>query len=285
MIIVKVWGGIGNQLFQYVFGQYLSYRFNQEVYYDDNSFISTDKLRKPELYAVDAEMKYNNSCSFSKTRGVKNRILRLMFQMHPKHHFIAEGSTIPQNFKADHVYFFQGYWQDIKFYEWLQANVPSFIIRSQKWPIELAEIRNQIESSEDSVSIHVRRGDYFKPENVKAYGVCDAAYFEKGLELMAEKVSSAKLFVFSDDLQWVKDNLQMPEDAVHVPNYNVSQFSYIELMSLCKHHIISNSSFSWWGAVLNNHEKAVVITPEKWRLDKVVDMALESWVKLNIENK
>lgn len=280
MIIVKVWGGIGNQLFQYVFGQYLRYKYSQEVYYDNNSFITTDKLRKPELYAVDGKMKYDNSFSFSKTRGVKNRILRFMFQLHPKHNYIAENSSIPENYKAGHVYFFQGYWQDIKFYEWLQANVPSFIIRSQKWSIELAEIRNQIESSENSVSIHVRRGDYFKPENVKTYGVCDATYFENGLKIIAEKVPNAKLFIFSDDLQWVKDNLQMPEDALLVPNYDVSQFAYIELMSLCKHHIISNSSFSWWGAVLNRLNDSIIISPKKWKLTTDKTIALESWIKI-----
>lgn len=280
MIIVKVWGGIGNQLFQYVFGQYLKHRYGQEVYYDNNSFISTDKQRKPELYAVDPEMIYDNRCSFSKTRGVKNRILRFMFLMHPKHHYITEGSPIPQNYKTDHVYFFQGYWQNIKFYEWLQSNVPSFTIRSQEWPTELTEIRKQIEATENSASIHVRRGDYFKPENVKIYGVCDSTYFEKGLEVITKQVSNTKLFVFSDDLQWVKDNLQMPEDAVFVPNYEVSQFAYIELMSLCKHHIISNSSFSWWGAVLNERKDAYVISPKKWTLTSPQTIALDKWTKI-----
>lgn len=280
MIIVKVWGGIGNQLFQYVFGQYLKCRYGQEVYYDNNSFISTDKLRKPELYAVDAKMKYDNRCSFSKTRGVKNRVLRFMFQMHLKHHYIAEGNPIPDNYKADHVYFFQGYWQDIKYYEWLQANVSSFVVRSQDWPNELAEIRKLIESSENSVSIHIRRGDYFKPENVKTYGVCDAAYFERGLEIIMEEVTNAKLFVFSDDLLWVKNNLSLPESSVFVPNYDVSQFSYIELMSLCKHHIISNSSFSWWGAVLNEKDGNSVICPKKWTLTSPLTIALDKWIKI-----
>ncbi len=280
MIIVKVWGGIGNQLFQYVFGQYLRFRYNQEVYYDNNSFISTDHLRKPELYALDAEIKYDNRCSFSKTRGVKNRILRFMFQTHPKHHYIAEESPIPQNYNADHVYFFQGYWQDIKYYEWLQSYVPYFTIRLQEWPNELVEIRKEIVSIENSVSIHIRRGDYFKPENIKIFGVCDAAYYEKGIQVMTENDPNAKMFVFSDDLQWVKDNLHLPEDAIYVPNYEVSQFAYIELMSLCKDHIISNSSFSWWGAVLNAHKGSNVICPNKWTLTSYSTIALNNWKRI-----
>lgn len=280
MIIVKVWGGIGNQLFQYVFGQYLRHKFGQDVFYDNNSFVSTDKLRKPELYAVDNEIKYDNHCGFSKTRGVKNRILRFLFQIHPKHHYIAEGSPFPQNYNADHVYFFQGYWQDIKFYEWLQSNVSSFTVRSQQWPNELTAIRKKITSTENSVSIHIRRGDYFKPENVAIYGVCDAAYFNRALDIVSQQVRNAKLFVFSDDLKWVKENIKLPEDAVLIPNYGVSQFAYIELMSLCKHHIISNSSFSWWGAVLNANKSTVVISPSKWTRTSNKTIALNSWKKI-----
>lgn len=131
MIIVKIWGGIGNQIFQYVFGQYLKFKYNTEVWYDDNSYLSTDKLRKRELEALDTEIQYNNSCLFSKYRGVKNRIFRFAFQLSPKHHFIQEGSTLPQKYIPGHIYFFQGYWQDIKYYDWLRNNVHSFCIKSK----------------------------------------------------------------------------------------------------------------------------------------------------------
>lgn len=80
MIIVKIWGGIGNQIFQYVFGQYLKYKYRTDVLYDDNSYLSIDKLRKRELDALDAEILYDNSCTFSKYKGVKNRVLRLFFK-------------------------------------------------------------------------------------------------------------------------------------------------------------------------------------------------------------
>ena len=98
MIIVKIWGGIGNQLFQYVFGQYLHYRFGQVVYYDNNSYYTVDKLRKSELDALSNydEIVYDNRCSFSRFRGVKNRILRFAFQAHPRHHYIGEGKRVPQ---------------------------------------------------------------------------------------------------------------------------------------------------------------------------------------------
>jgi len=126
MIIVKLWGGIGNQLFQYVFGQYLHFRYNQEVRYDDNSYISTDKLRKRELDNLNVEIEMDNHCSFSKYRGVKGRTLRYLYQLNPRHHFIGLDEKVPTTFKEKDEYYFQAYWQDYKYYDWLRHNIPPF---------------------------------------------------------------------------------------------------------------------------------------------------------------
>lgn len=280
MIIIKVWGGIGNQLFQYVFGQYLRYKYGQEVYYDDNSYISTDKLRKKELDALDADIQYNNECEFSRYRGIKNRFMRFLFQINPIHHYIQEGMKSPEKFKSNHIYFFQGYWQDIKYYEWLKNNVPSFTIHANHIPEELSNLYNEIKSNDNSISIHVRRGDYFLPENVKTYGVCDSSYFERAMASMDTFAPGAKLYIFSDDPTWVKNNIKLDSDSTFVPNYPISQFAYIELMSLCKYHIISNSSFSWWAAVINEQVDSKTICPAKWTLTSDSTIALEKWVKL-----
>ena len=104
MVIVKLWGGIGNQLFQFVFGQYLRFRYGMDVYYDSNSYISIDRLRKGELDFLDFEIKYDNRCTFSRYRGVKNRLLRYFFQANPRHHFITDNSVLPASFKKNHLY-------------------------------------------------------------------------------------------------------------------------------------------------------------------------------------
>ena len=280
MVIVKVWGGIGNQLFQYVFGQFIKYKYNQDVYYDDNSFISADKLRKPELYAVDVEIKYNNGFVFSKFRGIKHHILRCLYQLSPKNHYIGEFGDVPSVFESDHIYFFEGYWQDYKYYDWLCQNGHILDIKSREWPKELFALRENIKSSHNSISIHIRRGDYFKPENIKIFGVCDALYFENALNLMNQRIKDGVLFVFSDDLDWVKENIHLPHNAVFVQNYDVSQFAYIELMSLCKHHIISNSSFSWWAAVLNSTPQSIVVSPKRWKLTTEETITLDKWLKI-----
>lgn len=100
------------------------------------------------------------------------------------------------------------------------------------------------------------------------------------MDIMKEKITGAKFFVFTDEIEWTKDHLCFDKDVVIVPNYEISQFAYIELMSLCKHHIISNSSFSWWGAVLNEQDKATLICPSKWTLTSEKTIALDKWMKL-----
>ena len=281
MIIVKVWGGIGNQLFQYVFGQYLHHKSGQDVYYDDGAYISNDKLRNSELNAIDATIVFKNECIFSRYRGVKNRLLKFFFQLHPYHHLVSEGQgAITEVYNPSHLYFFQGYWQDFKYYKWLMDNVPSFKLQLKAMPSELEEIQGLIRKSCSSVSIHIRRGDYFTPKYVKLYGVCDATYYEKALDYLITKNPELNVFVFTDDIEWVKKNIHFKVPYTIVPNYDVSQFAYIELMSKCTHHIISNSSFSWWGAVINESENAIVISPSKWKLNTYKTIALEKWIKM-----
>lgn len=283
MIIVKVWGGIGNQLFQYVFGQYLHYKTGQIVYYDDSSYVSNDKLRNSELRGLDTDILFNNDCLFSMYRGIKNRLLRLLFQLNPRHHFIQEfKDEIPEVFNTSHIYFFQGYWQDVKNYKWLKENVSGFELRAKTIPEELKNIESSIIGDKESVSLHVRRGDYFAPQNVGIYGVCDASYYEKALSQISQGNKDMEIYVFSDDIEWVQENIHLPQPYHIVPNYDVPQFVYIELMSKCKHHIISNSSFSWWGAVINHNNDSVVLCPSVWRKDTNDSPALSNWERIQI---
>lgn len=282
MIIVKLWGGIGNQLFQYVFGQYLRHHYNEDVRYDSNAFYEVDKLRKLELAAIDTDISYDNRCGFSKYRGLRNRLRRLLFQLHPHHHFIKEGQKLPQRFNPSHLYYMQGYWQDLKYYQTLKEYQPSFILRSLIFPVELSNVKDTISVTTESVSVHVRRGDYFSSKNVKTYGVCDASYYVKALEVIRKQFPNAVPYVFSDDLDWVLQHLDVGSNAVLVPNLEVNQFAYIELMAQCKHHIISNSSFSWWGAVIGEHEDSIVVAPSRWTMTSKITLALEQWIKIAV---
>lgn len=280
MVIVRLWGGIGNQLFQYVFGQYIRYKYNEVVKYDDNAFNSSKQLRKRELDNLTISVEYDNHCTFSKYYGFKGKLLRYIYQLNPKHHFIGLHGIIPSTIREDEDYFFQGYWQDYKYYEWLVKNVPGFHINLKTFPNELSEYRDMIQKTANSVSLHVRRGDYFKPQFISTYGVCSEAYYQEAIKRIKNKIPEVRLFVFSDDLEWVKNHIELDADAVLISNYDISQFAYIELMSMCKHHIISNSSFSWWGAVINESPNAYVISPQRWLLTTEKTIALGKWEKI-----
>lgn len=285
MVIVKLWGGIGNQLFQYVFGQYLRNKFNQDVRYDNNAYVSVDKLRKSEIDAICNSVDYDNRCLFSKSRGIKNRLLRCLYQMKIGNHFISEESVVPTVYNERHLYFFQGYWQDIKYYEWLRKEIPGFKMESKLFPKELDVFKDDIIEHVNSVSLHIRRGDYFLPQNIGTYGVCNLRYYEDAISLIKGQLENVKIYVFADDIDWVKNNFKIGDDLVIIPNYNISQFAYIELMSLCHHHIISNSSFSWWGAVLNEKEDAVVVCPDRWTNTSDATIALDKWIKISVVNE
>ena len=117
-----------------------------------------------------------------------------------------------------------------------------------------------------AVSLHVRRGDYVSDPKTKAIlGVCSLDYYRAAIAHIAERIESPAFFVFSDDIAWAKANLEIPFPCEYV-DHNQGQQSYndMHLMSLCKHHIIANSSFSWWGAWLNPRKDKIVIAPENW---------------------
>lgn len=162
----------------------------------------------------------------------------------------------------------------------MKIHISGFEIKSKVIPTELLPLFNEIKAENNSLSVHVRRGDYFIPKNIKTFGVCDAAYFKKALAELKSTHQNLKTYIFTDDLDWVKSNLHLDESVTLIPNYPISQFAYIELMSLCKHHIISNSSFSWWGAVLNEKPGAIVIAPNKWLLTCEETIALNKWKKI-----
>ena len=140
-------------------------------------------------------------------------------------------------------------------------------------------------SSESSISIHIRRGDYISDSVVNnILGVISDEYYKKAINLIMERINKPKFYIFSDDISWVKQNFY-PEMEKHIIDLNLPNRDVYELwlMSQCKHNIIANSSFSWWGAWLGNYPEKIVIAPEIWskrplrELSKIIP---SSWVKV-----
>jgi hypothetical protein len=131
----------------------------------------------------------------------------------------------------------------------------------------------------------VRMTDYLTdPVTQKKHGTCDSEYYKRALEYITEKVSNPHFYVFSDDMQWTKQNLDIPQPVCYV-DQNSPNMGHVDmyLMSLCRHHIIANSTFSWWGAWLNKNPDKIVIAPKKWFAAAEYnsdDLIPSSWIRI-----
>lgn len=133
--------------------------------------------------------------------------------------------------------------------------------------------------SRDSVSLHIRRGDFL---NNPIYGVCDESYYSKAIDYMCSKVSNPVFYIFSDDADWSKRLMEKFGVRYQLFTHNQGADSYKDmyLMSCCRHNIIANSTFSWWGAWLNTNKNKIVVAPNKWTLKHYMDHSLSNWVAL-----
>ena len=131
--------------------------------------------------------------------------------------------------------------------------------------------------------MHIRRGDYLLDKNLSLFTTCTHDYYYKAEALIAEKSFSPTFFIFSDDIEWVKKNIPFNHPVVFVTDSNLTDYQELMLMSACKHNIIANSTFSWWGAWLNNNTEKIVITPQKWFTTQTMnekDLIPPTWIKI-----
>jgi len=166
-----------------------------------------------------------------------------------------------------------GYFQSQKYFEGLALEIRKLFTFGR--PPSAAN-RNMLERIAEcpSVSIHVRRGDYVSvPKTSKYYRTCSLEYYQAALRIIRERVSDPTVFVFSDDPGWARENIKLADETIYVDhNDGPSAFEDMRLMSNCRHHIIANSSFSWWGAWLNPSTEKTVVAPRQWLSDSAIDL-------------
>lgn len=191
----------------------------------------------------------------------------------------------PSFFEVEDNSYLSGFWQTEKYFlkyaEQIRKDF-SFALEPDK---ENSTILKQIRSL-NSVSIHIRRGDYVNFADTNAvHGVCSPQYYTTAVELIRNKVNEPLFYFFSDDIPWVKENLKFAGITATYIDHNKSPKSYedLRLMQNCRHNIIANSSFSWWGAWLNNNPDKIVVVPDKWMnipgLD-TNDLIPEKWTRI-----
>lgn len=272
-IIVRYAGGLGNQMFQYAlrcnfvkFGKIVK---DDISYYDKVPDAMPFKLTEvfPELKLVKAEEK--EAEKYLRTQKPKNIILRVYNKVFPpkkkQYHERQELIYDPNILKIKSAYV-SGYWQSYCYAENVEIELRK-IFKFKEYGNDTINKLEKIIKETNSVSLHIRAGDYLLPQNITIFGeICTADYYRKAIELMIEKVQAPTFFVFSNDIKWCKENFSL-NNVVWMDNETFPEHEdWIEmyLMSCCKHNIIANSSFSWWGAWLNNNQDKIVIAPKKW---------------------
>lgn len=296
MVIVKVMAGLGNQMFQYASARAIAIQKNTDLYLDTKSYSNIapgDTLRKYELsvYNIKASIATDNLLdSVLPQNSVRPRYIervkeffgqgRIWTFLESHHGYNSAILEQPKN-----VYL-SGWWQSPKYF----TSIRSTLLEE----LEPANPPNAMNGryitkaqTLNSVSLHVRRGDYVSNDNAtKHHGLTPVAYYTKAIEYFSKEVPSPTFFVFSDDLTWCKENLPLNKVNCEFISGNDGDMAYedIRIMKNCKHSIIANSSFSWWGAWLNENPKKIVIAPKIWVQDtkqnNELDIIPEEWIRL-----
>lgn len=289
MIVVKLNGGLGNQLFQYAAGRSISMLTNQELYLD------TTFLDYYPMHVNNTKRRYelNHFCITAPKLKVeqewKRTILRnkWLFAAYTKWFLgwnrltvINENNYFVEKNKNKSLYL-DDYFQSEEYFKNIAKIIKADFLFKKK-PNEVNnDMINRISGCQ-SISIHVRRGDYLNSTNASIYHVCTIEYYEKAIKHILESVVNPVFYVFSDDIDWVKENLSIKHPTIYV-EHNSGELAYedLRLMISCKHNIISNSTFAWWAAWLNDNKGKIVVAPNKWFKEIIDDSIIpNNWVKI-----
>lgn len=308
MIIVRLKGGLGNQLFQYAAARSLSIRLETELKLDISNYASDPYSRKYSLthfniqenFATQSEIEWYTKLERER-RYISKRIstplyislnkmlTRLtgipLYYYEKSHAFNKEFFSLPSDVYLD------GYWQTEKYFLDIKELIENEFTLKEQPDKRNASVLAEI-IAVNSVSVHIRRTETIirsRGGGPSLMASCPLNYFENCAKTISKYVRDPVFFVFSDDINWVKNNLTL-DYPTHYVDHNDAEKDYMDLflMSHCKHNIMPASTFSWWGAWLNSNHNKIVLTPKYWykraaRAINYSDLILQSWTK--IDNK
>ena len=266
-------------MFQYAFAKAVEQKTGMKAFFD-MSFFEKSYSRPFELgvFGIDPDRvsawfdKFRIAVLWKLRRKMNNKSfcgLRLCSEPHFEYY---DFDIKPEDYVI-------GFFQTEKYFDDAKFDFKQALDGKNK---EVADLIND----SNSISLHIRRGDYVQKKRYQnVYATCSLDYYRRAVELITKGNPDFKLFIFSDDISWVKENLKLPYETVYV-DFNSGKDSYkdMQLMSLCKHNVIANSSFSWWGAYLNKNPQKVVVAPCKWFNDEKInqnDIIPQSWVRID----
>jgi hypothetical protein len=321
MVITRLSGGLGNQLFQYAFGRYLSHRYKTNLYIDStflkrtnvrlyalepfnivNKPLSSIKKIKiwPEWWLGDLLYQYDRTRKsqwYLKFEQKEKQLFRRV--LHPEAQFPQDqfrfGNLVSERYfhfdaqlkdnATDNV-MIMGFWLSEQYFKDIRPVLrKELAVKAKPSGLNL-NLLNEINST-SSVAIHIRRGDFLLPHYSKTFINLPLSYYRSAIDRVVEEVNDPHFFIFSDDPGWVKENFILEYPATYIShNHEKASHEDLRLMAACKHQVTANSTFSWWGAWLNDHPGKIVCTPERWYNlpgHDQSDLLPESWIKIPYE--
>jgi hypothetical protein len=262
MKIINIKGGLGNQMFQYAYGRALELAGEKVIF---STFFVKEGQAKIDTAR---DFKLNNFNIKTKAEFTNNK-----YRLQNLVNRIKNKLGLREN----------GWWQSERYFKNIESNISQEFTLKNPLPEKYSNIIKQVTGTQ-SVSVHVRRGDYVNNLKTKAlHNVCDLGYYKRAIDIIKAQINNPTFFVFSDDIDWAAANLPVNPNAYYVSNLEGEDYEELILMSMCKNNIISNSTFSWWGAWLNQNPNKIVIAPKQWFVNKTsdeIDILPKSWIQI-----
>ena len=281
MITVSLIGGLGNQMFQYAAGKALAERHGVPLVLDISGFrdyalrpFLLDRLLVPEAVNVgQAEPAEKPGANFTRAKWMA-RVDRLLGKAGLPKLISSLNEYREPHFQYDRAFeelgpkvSLFGYFQSERYFNSIAGNLREWFSPREPLGAAAAAALNRIEASRLPVSVHVRRGDYLKPGTHEVHGILGESFYRQVFERLESMVRrEAEIFIFSDDPAAAEQVLSFVPGSrlIHVYGDPERPWEDMALMARCRHHVIANSSFSWWGAWLNPSPDKIVVAPRAW---------------------
>jgi hypothetical protein len=298
MIVTKLMGGLGNQMFQYAAAKNLALKNNQELYVDLNFLLDRTPragftFRDFDLPVFNITYKIADAALlenfFGAGSGIKNAFIKGLNKLqNKKFNYYCEPyfQVNPDFFHLSGNCYLEGYFQSEKYFSEHAAIIKKEFTPKSPSAEKVKQLLEKITQDSAAVCLNIRRGDFVSnPAMAAEHGVLGLDYYYSAVQEISKKVQGITLYVFSDDVEWCLANLKFDFPAFFVDHSYAGEkySSYLLLMQHCKHFIIPNSTFGWWAAWLSDHAEKTVIAPKKWfntSQKDTKDILPDSWIKL-----
>ena len=267
MKIISISGGLGNQLFQYAFYLYLKDKSNFSNIYLDFSFYENQKKRDAvirQFHGIDS-LDITKQSSYVRGKFLIFKLINKFKFCNGLLKFVDKEKGLDETLLSTNKVILDGYWQSYQYAKDYKSNIKE-LFKFYDFKGNVLDVKNQI-CKTNSVCIHVRRGDYIAENSTNlVHGVCSGQYYIDAVNNIKDIDKSIDhIFIFSDDIDWVKNNISfdLPVTVVDFVGQNVPDYAEMLLFSCGKHKVIANSTFSWWGAFLSDRN-GLVVSPKKW---------------------